>query len=119
MAPYPTPLPLARLHCAWTFVHVGEYDCSMRALAPTIHVAPLVKTIVVFHHLHPLVEVDLHSFVDDFHPKMDLVLDKKAFIFVLMHSPHPSSDGSSIWCMNFCKIPWFVMILLVMALTFF
>jgi hypothetical protein len=30
-----------------------------------------------------LVEVDLPPFVDDFHPKMDFVLDKKTFIFSL------------------------------------
>jgi len=32
-------------------------------------------------------------FVDDFNLEMDLVLDKKAFIYALMHSPHLSSDS--------------------------
>jgi hypothetical protein len=31
-----------------------------------------------------LVEVDLPPFVDDLNPKMDLVLDRKAFIYVLI-----------------------------------
>jgi hypothetical protein len=47
-------------------------------------VAPLVKTIVAFHHLHPLVDIDLPPFVDDFHLEMDFVLDIEAFIFALM-----------------------------------
>jgi len=45
------------------------------------------------HHFHPLVEVDLPPFVDDFNPKMDLVLDIEAFVFALMHSPRLSSDN--------------------------
>jgi hypothetical protein len=96
MAPYPTPPPLAQLHYAWALVHVREYACAGHALAPTIHVAPLVKTIVAFHHLHSLAEVDLPLFIDDFHPKMDLVLDRETFIFVLTHSPRLSFDGPSI-----------------------
>jgi hypothetical protein len=40
-----------------------------------------------------LVEVDLPPFVDDFNPKMDLVLDIEAFVFALMHSPRLSSDN--------------------------
>ncbi len=63
----PTPPSSARLCYAWALVHVGEYVCVVRALAPTTHVAPLVKTITTLHHLHPLVEVDLLLFVDDFH----------------------------------------------------
>ncbi len=46
-----------------------------------------------FHHFHPLVEVDLPPFVDDFNPKMDLVLDGKAFIFASLHSSHLSSNN--------------------------
>jgi hypothetical protein len=53
-------------------------------------VAPLIETIVAFCHFHPLVEVDFHPFVNDFDLEMDLVLDRKAFIFVLMRSPHLS-----------------------------
>jgi hypothetical protein len=45
------------------------------------------------HHFHPLVEVDFPPFVDDFNLKMDLVLDKEAFIFAFMHSPHLSFDS--------------------------
>ncbi len=39
-----------------------------------------------------MVEVDLVLFVDDFNPKMDLGLDRKAFIYALMHSPRLSFD---------------------------
>jgi hypothetical protein len=65
----------------------------VHALAPTTHVAPLVKTIVAFHHLHPLVDIDLPPFGDDFHLEMNLVLDTEAFIFALMCSPCFSSNG--------------------------
>jgi hypothetical protein len=79
----------------WALVHVGEYAQTMRALALSIHVAPLVKTIATFCHLHPLTEVDLPPFVDDFHPNIDIVLDIKAFISALTHSPHLSSGSPS------------------------
>jgi len=91
----PTPPPLAQLRCAWAPVHVGEYVSTMHALARIIHVAPFIKTIASLHHFHPLVEVDLPLFVDEFHLEMDLVLDKEAFIFVLMRSPRLSSNGPS------------------------
>jgi hypothetical protein len=39
--------------------------------------APSAKTITTLCHLHPLVEVDFPRFVDNFHPKMNLVLDRK------------------------------------------
>jgi hypothetical protein len=65
----------------------------MCALAPNTFVAPLVETITTFHHFHPLDEVDLPRFVDDFHLKMNLVLDREALIFALTHSPHLSFNG--------------------------
>jgi hypothetical protein len=65
-------------------------------LAPNTLVTPLAETIATFHHLHPLPEVDLPPLVDNFHPKTNLVLDGEAFIFALTHSPHLSSDSSSI-----------------------
>jgi hypothetical protein len=48
---------------------------------------------VTLHHFHPLVEVD--PFVDDFNPKMDLVLDKEAFIYVVTYSRCFSSNSLS------------------------
>jgi hypothetical protein len=45
-------------------------------------VAPSTKTIAALHHFHPLAEVDFPSFVNDFHPKTDLVLDKEAFFLL-------------------------------------
>jgi hypothetical protein len=58
-------------------------------------VAPSTETIATLHHFHPLVEVDLPPFVNDFNPKMDLILDKEAFISVLTHSPHLSFNNPS------------------------
>jgi hypothetical protein len=87
------PLPLARLCCAWAFVHVGEYVQAMCALAPKTLATPLAKTIVALRHLHPLAKVDLPPFVDDFHPNTNLVLDREAFIYALTCSPHLSSNG--------------------------
>jgi hypothetical protein len=45
-------------------------------------------------HLHPLAEVDLPPFVDNFHPKID-VLDREAFISTLTHSSCLSSNSPS------------------------
>jgi hypothetical protein len=67
----------------------------MRALVPNILVAPLIQTIMALHHLHPLVEVDLPPFVEDFHPEMDLVLDRETFIYALTCSPHLSFGNPS------------------------
>jgi hypothetical protein len=55
--------------------------------------APLIETITTLHHLHPLVEVDLPPFVDNFHLKMNLILDREALVFPLTHSPHHSFNG--------------------------
>jgi hypothetical protein len=71
-------------------------------------VAPSIETIVAFCHLHPLVEVDFHPFVDDFDLEMDLVLDRKAFIFALMYSPPLSSRGLSSMVyelLQYCFVP--------------
>jgi hypothetical protein len=55
--------------------------------------APSVETIVAFHHLHPLAKVDLPPFVENFHLKTDLDLNKKAFIFALTCFSRLSSNG--------------------------
>jgi hypothetical protein len=65
----------------------------MCALAPNSLVAPIIETIATLRHLHPWPEVDLSPFVDDFHPKTNLVLDGETFIFALTCSPHLSSSG--------------------------
>jgi hypothetical protein len=58
--------------------------------------APSIETIVTLRHLHPSVEVDLlPPFVNDFDPEMDLILDRKAFIFALMCSPSLSFGNPS------------------------
>jgi hypothetical protein len=89
------PPPSTQLRCAWAFAPVREYVHVMRALGPNFLMAPSVETIVAFCHLHQLVEVDLPLFVNDFHPEMDLVLDRKTFIFALMHSPSLSFGDPS------------------------
>jgi hypothetical protein len=104
LAPNPIPPPSARLHHARELAHIGEYVQVMRALAPNTPMAPLAKTIVTLHHLHLLAKVNLPPFVNDFHSKMDLVLDKEAIL--------------QVWCMNFCRIVLSLMTLLV-ALSYF
>jgi hypothetical protein len=72
---------------------VGEYAQAVRALAPNTLMAPSIETIVALYHLHPMAEVDLFPFVDDFHPKMNIVLDIETFIYVLTCFPRFSSSG--------------------------
>jgi hypothetical protein len=67
----------------------------MHALASSILVALSVVTILALRHLHPLAEVDLSFFVNDFHPEMDLVLDREAFIYILTCFPCLSSNSPS------------------------
>jgi len=69
------------------------YVQTMHALASNIFAALLATTILALRHLHPLAEVNLPPFVNDFHPKMDLVLDKKAFIFIVACFLCISSDN--------------------------
>jgi hypothetical protein len=95
MAPDLPPPPSTQLHCAQALAHVGEYAQIVRALTPNTPKATSIKTIMAFCHLHPLVEVDLPPFVDNFHLKTDLVLDRKACIYALTHSPCFSSNDPS------------------------
>jgi len=54
------------------------------------------KTIVAFHHFHPLAEVDLPPLLSTiFIKKMDLILDRKAFISTLIGFPCLSSSDPS------------------------
>jgi hypothetical protein len=57
---------------------------------PLTLAAPSVETITALHHFHPLVKVNFPPFIDDFHLEMDFILDEKANIYVLTHSPHLS-----------------------------
>jgi hypothetical protein len=72
-------------------------------LAPNILSTPSTETIMALHHFHPSVEVDLPPFVDNFHPKIDLVLDIEAFIFALTRSPHLSFNGPSNMVYEFLR----------------
>jgi hypothetical protein len=54
----------------------------MHALAPSTPIAPLTETIVALHHLHSLIKFDFPPIVNDFHPKIDLALDRK-HLFIL------------------------------------
>jgi hypothetical protein len=47
----------------------------------------------VLHLLHPLAEVDFPPFVDDYHPKIEVILNKETFVSTLAHSPHTFSNG--------------------------
>jgi len=90
MAPDPIPPPLAQLCHTQAFAHVGEYVRSMRTLAHSTPTTPLIETITALWHLLPLAEVDFFPFVDNFHPKMNFVLNRKTFISMLPCSPHLS-----------------------------
>ncbi len=89
MAPTLTPPPSTQLCRTQTFAHVGEYVRPMHALAP------LAKTIATLHHVHPLVKVDIPPFVNYFHPKMDFIFDRDAFISTLTSFPRLSSNSPS------------------------
>jgi hypothetical protein len=49
----------------------------------------------VFCFLHPLAEVDLPPFVDDFHFMTKVTLNQEAFVSTLAHSPRLSFNGPS------------------------
>jgi len=89
------PHPLTQLCCTWALIHVGEYAQIVRALTPNTPKATSIETIMAFHHFHPSVEVDLPPFVENFHPKTNIVLDKKNIYFCLTHFPCFSSNDPS------------------------
>jgi hypothetical protein len=64
-----SPLPLA-----WAFAHVKKCVQVVHALAPNILVIPSNETMATFHLLHPLINVDLLPFVDDFHLDIEIIL---------------------------------------------
>ncbi len=69
LIPDPTPLPLACLCHAQAFVHVGKYARTIRALASNTPTTPFNEAMKILCFFHPLVEVDVLHFVDDFHLK--------------------------------------------------
>jgi hypothetical protein len=54
--------------------------------------APSNKTMRILRFLHPLVQGDLTFFVDDFHRKINVILDQETFISTLVCSPPLSFD---------------------------
>ncbi len=118
MAPNATPPPLAWLHHARAFAHIGEYVQVICALVPNTPMAPLTKNIVTLHHLHLLAKVDLPPFVNDFIQRWILFWIKR-HLFLFWHVFHIFHLVIlRVWCMNFCKIVLSLMILLV-ALIYF
>jgi hypothetical protein len=95
LIPNPTPLPLTQLCHARTLVHVREYVWTICTLVSSTFVAPFSETIKVFYLFHLLAKVNLPSFIDDFHLKMEVILNWEAFVFTVAHSPWFSSDGLS------------------------
>jgi hypothetical protein len=71
----PTPLPLAQLCHTQAFGHVGEYIRTIHALTLNTPTVPSNETTKVFCLLHPLVEVDLLPFVNNFHPETKVTLN--------------------------------------------
>jgi hypothetical protein len=49
---------------------------SNGCIHPNILAVPLIEIIMALCHLHPLVEIDFLPFINDFHPKTNLVLDR-------------------------------------------
>lgn len=70
----------------------------------------------IFRLLHPLDEVYLSPFVDDFHYEMVVILDQEAFVYALVRSPHFFFDGPSGMVYDFYEIV-LSLIILQMALT--
>ncbi len=73
--------------------YVGEYVRAIHALTLNTLVAPSNETMGVLYFLHPYVKLDLPRFVDNFHPKTKVILDRETFIFALVHSSRISFDG--------------------------
>jgi hypothetical protein len=110
--------PLKQLHRTWAFVHVGEYVRILCALAPNTPTAPSFETIVALCHLHRLAKVDLPLFVDNFHPEVNLILDREAFIFTWL-IPHVFHLVVLwVWCMNFCDVVLSLMTLVVSLISY-
>jgi hypothetical protein len=51
-----------------------EYVRAICALTPNTPKAPFDKTMRILHLLHPLAEVDIPPFVDDFHREIKVIL---------------------------------------------
>jgi hypothetical protein len=88
------PPPSTHLHHTHALAHVKEYAQIICTLAPNT-ISPSNETTKVLRLLHPLAEVDLSSFVDDFHPEIEVTLDWETFVSNLVHSSHLSSIGPS------------------------
>ncbi len=91
LIPNLTSLPSKQLCRAWAFVHVGEYTRTIHTLVPNTHATPSNQTTWILHLLHPPVEVDIPPFVNDFHPKIKVTLNRHAFISTLVYSSCISS----------------------------
>jgi hypothetical protein len=72
---------------------VKEYARVVCALALNTLAAPSNETMAILHLFHPLAEVDLPSFVDDFHLKIEITLKYETFVSTLVCSLHLSSNG--------------------------
>ncbi len=98
------PPPLTQLGHTHALVHVGEYAWAMPTLAPNTFTTHQPKPIATFHHLHPLVEVDLLPFVNIFIQKWILFWIKR-HLFLFCHFLH-SFHFTVYWvcCMSFWRI---------------
>ncbi len=80
----------------------------MHALPSNILVVPSNETMVAFFVFHPLVEVKLPLFIDDFHPKTKVTLNREAFISILACSLCLSFSGPSsivYELLRYCFVP--------------
>jgi hypothetical protein len=106
-----TPPPLTQLCHTKTLAHVGEYIQIVRALTLSTPTTPFDETTRILHLLYPLAKVDLPPFVDDFHPKTEVILNQEAFIMLWLVHHVFILMALWVWCMNFYKISLSQMIL--------
>jgi hypothetical protein len=75
----PTPPPSTQLCHTQTLAHVREYVRTIHKLIPSTPIAPFNETMGILRLFHPLVEVDIPPFIDDFHLETEVTLNKEAF----------------------------------------
>jgi hypothetical protein len=64
-----------------------EYVQKVCALVLSISSIPSNDTTITFCFFHPSAKVDIPFFVNNFHPKIVVTLDRETYISTLTHSP--------------------------------
>jgi hypothetical protein len=96
------PPPLTWLRHVHAFAHVRKNLRIVHALAPNILMVPFDEIMTTFCLFHPLANVDLPLFVNDFYIETEVILNQKVFFFLLWHIHHIFHlIVLWVWCMNF------------------